>query len=99
MQSQIFRIIDANSNRIGEGLRFLEDVARFIFNDIGLSQQLKTIRHDIVKVLNVFSLGLLTERDCEQDIGVKTELIENQDDLRNLIAANSKRAQEALRVI
>ncbi len=27
------RIIDANLNRIGEGLRFLEDLARLLLND------------------------------------------------------------------
>ena len=43
------RIIDANLNRIGEGLRLLEDVARLILNDAALTQQLKTIRHEILE--------------------------------------------------
>ena len=38
---QTLRIIDANLNRIGEGLRLLEDLARLLLNDVSLTQQLK----------------------------------------------------------
>ncbi|GAH95000.1 unnamed protein product [marine sediment metagenome] len=41
---QTLRIIDANLNRIGEGLRLLEDLARLLLNDATLTQQLKTMR-------------------------------------------------------
>ena len=45
---QTLRIIDANLNRIGEGLRLLEDLARLLLNDATLTQQLKTMRHGLV---------------------------------------------------
>ncbi|GAI46473.1 unnamed protein product, partial [marine sediment metagenome] len=32
-ESRTLRIIDANLNRIGEGLRLLEDLARLLLND------------------------------------------------------------------
>ncbi|MBM3172271.1 MAG: thiamine phosphate synthase, partial [Chloroflexi bacterium] len=48
MPRQTLRIIDANCNRIGEGLRFLEDIARFILNDAQLSHRLKVTRHDLI---------------------------------------------------
>jgi thiamine monophosphate synthase len=47
--SEYLRIFDANLNRIGEGLRFLEDLARLTLNDVGLTRQLKTMRHDILE--------------------------------------------------
>jgi thiamine-phosphate pyrophosphorylase len=95
---QTFRIIDANCNRIGEGLRFIEDVARFLLNDAILSQQLKAMRHGLVKSLSRFGTALLSERDSEADVGAKTEISHRQD-LLSLVTANAKRVEEALRVI
>ncbi len=34
----MLRILDVNLNRIGEGLRLLEDITRFILNDPELSE-------------------------------------------------------------
>ncbi|MFC2050281.1 thiamine phosphate synthase [Chloroflexota bacterium] len=95
---QTLRIIDANCNRIGEGLRFLEDIARFLLNDAVLSQQLKTMRHSLVKSLSRFGTSLLSERNSEADVGARTE-ISHQQDLLSLVTANAKRVEEALRVI
>ena len=41
VSGQTLRIIDANLNRIGEGLRVLEELARLVLNDVVLTQQLK----------------------------------------------------------
>ncbi|MCK4863503.1 MAG: hypothetical protein KAS25_04355, partial [Dehalococcoidales bacterium] len=43
---ETLRIIDANINRIGEGLRVLEEFARLSLNDTDLTQQLKNMRHE-----------------------------------------------------
>lgn len=99
MPHQILRIIDANCNRIGEGLRVLEDIARFTLNDQYLMQQLKTMRHDLVKQLSGFGTGLLTARDTEGDIGPGSTKIASQTDLATLARANAKRVEEALRVV
>ncbi len=99
MPHQTLRIIDANCNRIGEGLRFLEDVARFLVNDADLTQQLKTMRHNLVKSLSKFSVALLSERNSKSDVGVTIELPSQKQDLPSLIMANAKRVEEALRVI
>jgi thiamine-phosphate pyrophosphorylase len=98
MPHQTLRIIDANCNRIAEGLRFLEDVARFLLNDFKVTQQLKTMRHNLVKSLSRFGTALLSERDSESDVGAVTET-SNQQDLLSLVTANAKRVAEALRVI
>jgi thiamine-phosphate pyrophosphorylase len=44
------RIIDANLNRIGEGLRALEEVSRPLLNNGALSRSLKNLRHGLVRV-------------------------------------------------
>ena len=98
MPRQTLRIIDANCNRIGEGLRFLEDIARFLLDDATLSHQLKAMRHGLVKSLSKFGIALLSERDSEADVGASTE-ISHQQDLLSLVTANAKRVEEALRVI
>jgi thiamine-phosphate pyrophosphorylase len=98
MPHQTLRIIDANCNRIAEGLRFLEDIARFLLNDVKITRQLKILRHNLVKSLSKFSTALLSKRDSEADVGAKTE-INHQRDLLSLVTANAKRVEEALRVI
>ena len=98
MPRQTLRILDANCNRIGEGLRFLEDVARFLLNDANLSRQLKLMRHDLVKYLSEFGTAMLSERDTEADVGLGTQLSQHQD-LPSLVTANAKRVEEALRVV
>jgi len=95
---QTLRIIDANCNRIGEGLRFLEDVARFLLNDASLSHQLKAMRHNMVKSLSQFGPTLMSERNAETDVGIGTE-ISHQQDLLSLVTANARRVEEALRVV
>jgi thiamine-phosphate pyrophosphorylase len=99
MSKQMLRIIDANCNRIGEGLRFLEEVARFILNDASLSKELKTIRHNVVKSINKLGIKLISERDSESDVGARAKSPGKRRDLPSLITANAKRVEEALRVI
>jgi thiamine-phosphate pyrophosphorylase len=95
---QTLRIIDANCNRIGEGLRFLEDIARFVLNDATLSQQLKAIRHSLIKSLGELSIAMLSERNSRLDVGFGAQLGQHRD-LSSLVTANAKRVEEALRVI
>jgi len=79
------RLIDANLDRLGEGLRVLEDVARFHLDDGPLSERLKNLRHEMVTVSPALKENLLASRNSESDVG------------RQRIAA--KRAQESLRVL
>lgn len=50
MTDNQLRIIDANINRLGEGLRVLEEFARMTLNDAVLTQKLKDVRHKTVKI-------------------------------------------------
>ena len=104
MHSEALRIIDANLNRASEGLRFLEDIARFLLNDAEISQQLRAMRHNLAQEVKPLGVKLLSRRDSERDVGatlVSQYPLEGeaQQDLPGLIAANAKRAEESLRVI
>ncbi len=97
----MLRLVDANLDRLGEGLRVLEDVSRFLLNDAVLSKRLKTLRHSLVKNLGPLEHDLLSARRVAEDVGAPTEkrvALQHQD-LPALVMANSRRAQESLRVL
>ena len=96
---QVLRIIDANLNRIGEGLRLLENLARLLLNDATLTQQLKTMRHELVTGDWSFNQRLLQARDSESDVGIDIEAPEQGKprELAITVVANARRVQEALR--
>lgn len=100
-QKKILRIIDVNLNRLGEGLRFLEEVSRFILDDTALTQQLKNLRHDLVRTDIEFDRRLLEARDSEEDVGIDLEVPgeSKEKGLPRMVVANSRRAQESLRVL
>jgi len=98
---QTLRIIDANINRIGEGLRVLEEVARLLLDDAVLSQQLKDLRHEMVKVDLSLEQHLLQARNSEGDVGINLEASGEgkYKDIPATVVANARRVQEAMRVI
>jgi thiamine-phosphate pyrophosphorylase len=101
-------MIDANLNRSSEGLRVLEDVARFVLNDAELSQQLRVLRHDLASEVKSLSMRFLSNRDSEHDVGrlhskdkdkelnVETTSLQG---LADLVTANAKRVEQSLRVM
>jgi len=103
---QPLRMVDANLNRSSEGLRVLEDVARFLLNDAQLSQQLRAIRHDLTQKTRLLDTGLLSQRDSEHDTGAgrdnvsyEGEAKQSQQDMVGIVIANAKRVEESLRVL
>ena len=99
MHQQILRIIDANINRISEGLRVLEDIARFVVEDVEISRQLKTIRHQLNSSVEEIGPHITETRDAVGDIGAKFDMIHDHRDIYSIIRANAKRAQEGIRVL
>ena len=101
MTNQTLRIIDANLNRIGEGLRVLEDIARLLLDDAGLSQQLKDMRHEMVKVDLPLEQQFLQARDSAGDVGINLEVSgeEKYKEIPETVVANARRVQEAMRVM
>ena len=71
---QTWRLIDANLNRMGEGLRLLEEIARLLLDDAALTQQLKTMRHELIRGDISFHQQLLQSRNSESDIGIDIEV-------------------------
>jgi len=97
----ILRIIDANLNRLSEGLRFLEDLARLQLNDANLTQQLKTMRHELLRSDWAFNQQLIQARNSASDVGIDIEVPgeEKQRELPAMVMANARRAQQSIRVL
>ena len=98
---ETLRIIDANINRAGEGLRFLEEVARFLLDDAALSQQLKDMRHETLRVDSAIHQKILQFRNSESDVGVNAEVPvdDKQREIPTAVTANARRVEESLRVL
>jgi len=104
---QVLRTIDANVNRSREGLRVLEDVARYILNDAESSRRLRSLRHDLARETVSLNVALLSHRDSVRDVGRppdsggSQQLSESMSlrSLQDVVTANARRAEEALRVI
>jgi len=97
MTKENLRLLDANLNRLREGIRVIEDIYRYILNDKETSVRLKTLRH---KIRVDFYEQLLNSRDIKNDVlkqSTKSEQLRS--DLNAIIIANFKRAQESSRVL
>jgi thiamine-phosphate pyrophosphorylase len=90
-------MIDANLNRAREALRVLEDTARFVFENSELAFSLKTIRHALAQLFLPLGDAMIRARDVGRDVARNDRRPRPASDLPGLVAANFKRAQEALR--
>ncbi len=104
MDKGVYRIIDANLNRVMEGVRVCEDIVRFSSDNEKLTRMLKDLRHKIFESINDLRKEHLEElvlsRDTEADVGTKSnEYEKNRSDLVDLFMANAQRGKESLRVL
>ena len=91
------RLIDANLNRLREGIRVVEDIFRYMYNDKETALKLKSLRH-LARLDNY--IELLETRDVKNDVlrsSIKSE--QNRTDLYSILITNFKRAQESARVL
>jgi thiamine-phosphate pyrophosphorylase len=97
----LLRIIDVELNRIGEGLRVLEETSRFILCDTNLSVQLKELRHQLSPRDIEAKIRYISTRDSQNDIGsgITSSLQHVKRDMLATVVANSRRAEESLRVM
>lgn len=95
------RIIDANINRLGEGLRVLEEFARLTLNNAALTRQLKEMRHKLVNIDSSLQIKLIQARDATGDVGSGMDVTgeDKSRDIAATIIANARRVQESLRVM
>ena len=97
------RLVDANANRAREGLRVVEDVARFLLRDEAAASELKRLRHRLTEFCSSLAPdgGLLAERDSQGDPGRQAGFDSKQgpEDVQALVSRNMRRSEEACRVL
>src|SRR6266480_2928810 len=98
-QTRVWRLLDANANRAREGLRVVEDTARFILAQPKASSALRQMRHRLDRLIRGSYGTLLQHRDVDNDPGRKNVSAGHPADVQALLAANFKRCGEALRVL
>ena len=94
------RMLDANANRACEGLRTLENLARFMLDDADLVRRSKDARHAVrAAASEAGQQRLMAWRDTPGDVGttISTELERRRPDAGALAIAAGNRAAEALR--
>ncbi|MDR0666268.1 MAG: thiamine-phosphate pyrophosphorylase [Campylobacteraceae bacterium] len=97
LPSTLLRLWDANLNRLREGIRVVEDIRRYCFDDELNAKKLKALRH---KARLEPYLTLLKTRDIEGDVlkaTIKSEAL--RESIESVQTANIKRAQESARVL
>lgn len=95
---RVNRILDANLDRAREGLRIIEEWARFALDNSNLAQICKEMRANLG---SWHSLELKMSRNTPEDIGTTLTHYqeEHREDIQALLQANIARVQEALRVL
>lgn len=90
------RLIDANGNRASEGLRVLEDVARFLLGDMVAADMAKQLRHQVRQSIPADAAH---DRDTPGDVGTALKAPDEMERRRvvDLVRANAARVCEALR--
>ena len=99
-QMATLRILDAAANRAAEGLRVIEDYARFALDDGHLTQHCKQLRHDLTQALAMFPTGeRLAARETTGDVGttITTSREYLRRDMHDVVAANFARVEQSLR--
>ncbi|WP_366924441.1 thiamine phosphate synthase [Metallumcola ferriviriculae] len=95
-----YRIIDANINRVAEGVRVLEDISRFIIENPDTTNSLRELRHRIRKSFS--HPRLANYRNAAGDIGLSVSAAttwDNKGNISDLVTGNFKRIQEGIRSI
>lgn len=95
VDDKILRILDANLNRLKEGLRVIEDIMRFVYDDKECSSDIKQLRHKAVLQNEV-----LKARNVLKDVGKATIASEaKRESIDSILHANFHRVFESARVL
>lgn len=95
---RVARLLDANLNRAREGLRVVEDTARFLWNDKALYERLRGLRHQLHALTAAHYRRFLQARESREDAG-RTIRETSRKSVASVVSANLHRAQEAVRVL
>lgn len=99
-RAQALRILDASLNRASEGLRVVEDFARFVLNDEHFSSAMKQLRHDLATTGREIAPPTRSEvRDTLGDVGVVISTADESQrtDAWEVCVANLERTKQSLR--
>ena len=99
-QMAVLRVLDAAANRAREGLRVIEDWARFALDDAHLTERLKQIRHELASVLaGVPWQQRLAARETQADVGtaITTHWETSRTGPADVLTASFLRLEESLR--
>lgn len=106
---QLARMVDANMNRASEGLRVMEDVARFCLDSAELSARCKPVRHGLQEIAALLAASpatldlqaRMTARDTTGDVGtaISTPQEGARESVASMVMAAGNRVCEAFRVI
>ena len=99
MDVKVWRLLDANANRAREGLRTIEDTARFVLDKPEVAKSLRRLRHGLDELVRGHYKTLLRARDVSRDSGRGNVAKPYSGGIGTLLAANFKRCEEALRVL
>lgn len=96
--AKVLRLLDANLNRCREGLRVLEDTARFMWEDGELFESFRRERHALDVVTRKLYPELVASRNSERDRG-RGVAEGGRERFESVVAANLRRCEESLRVL
>jgi thiamine-phosphate pyrophosphorylase len=101
-ETAVYRILDAALNRAAEGLRTIEEWARFAINDAVSSENVKRLRHELTAATGELDRSkLLASRDTINDCGTQISVageMERQSG-GDVVTAASSRVQQSLRCL
>ncbi len=99
VDDKIKRLIDANFNRLREGLRVVEDIARFVLDNKKLTEEIKNMRSEVGSLQKEYDF--LAFRDTPNDKGTSltSDIEKKRENINEIISANLKRAEESERVL
>lgn len=97
----IYRLLDANFNRSFEAFRVIEDVVRFSFDNILITELIKEYRHALKAVIINVGREIVAYRDVLSDVGTdfSDPDEETRTDRADLVHVNFGRLKESLRSI
>jgi thiamine-phosphate pyrophosphorylase len=95
------RLIDASGNRAREGVRVLEDLARFVLDDRDLAGSLKAARHEVAGAVSDLGFRGVAARDTAGDVGTElgTDAEYERPGIVAVAEAAGGRATEAVRAL
>ncbi len=98
----IWRLIDVNANRVAEGLRTTEDLARVVFENAVASSKIKALRHSVSEAIAELDRhSRLGARDTGHDAGtqITTDSERRRPSWDSILIAANERSLQALRCL